>query len=489
MREKQLNEEIDKINNSRTPRLSLAQFTDHLSKSNANVVKKGSDLYKDVIPQTQLVYYDDPNELVTRLTLLISSQNVGNTGVNNKIVSILEELRERNIIIHLPSSWNWINSIFKLVNYNNTKHSTIKCSPHEAQINLCTLKRLQDPVLKTANQIASRKNMLKRLQDPNFKKANQVACRKNMFKRLQDPDVKKANQIASRKNMLKRLQDLDVKNANQIASRKSILKRLQRLQDPEVSSDNKCNSDIFNRLGMSILSDAKSTVTICSSCLQHIKKSKVPPLYIGNGYELNSVPSSVTQLNQIEKQMFSLRLPFMKIFKCLRSDGQLKMKGNIINVPIDLTKTTSILPRRAENLAAVKMMKTIINAEIDKDWLAHVSETTNSLENSSDHESEETDDEDTNIEPINPGSIDTMIENCDFVSFAPGEGMKPLSILIDDHAEEKAFPDLFGGHPRTNKSPLKNYSKYIGKSQRRISKLMRDIVENLKFSTDLSVKE
>jgi len=90
-----------------------------------------------------------------------------------------------------------------------------------------------------------------------------------------------------------------------------------------------------------------------------------------------------------------------------------------------------------------------------------VSETTKSLENGSDHESEATDDEDTNIEPINPGLVDTMIENCDFVSFALGEGMKPLSFLIDDHAEEKAFPDLFGGHPRTNKLPLKNYSKVV----------------------------
>ncbi|XP_050064236.1 uncharacterized protein LOC126553095 isoform X3 [Aphis gossypii] len=102
--EKQLNEEIDKINNSRNPRLSLAQITDHLSRSNtkrSNIhnnttipndpfefrptanssmttdpknekmfnftatpkVKRGSGLYKDVIPQTQLVYYDDPNEL------------------------------------------------------------------------------------------------------------------------------------------------------------------------------------------------------------------------------------------------------------------------------------------------------------------------------------------------------------------------------------------------------------------------------------------
>jgi len=216
-----------------------------------------------------------------------------------------------------------------------------------------------------------------------------------------------------------------------------------------------------------------------------MKKSKIPPLYIGNSFELNSVPPSITQLNQIEKQMVPLRLPFMKIFKCLRSDGQLKIKGGyVINVPIDLTKTTSILPRRVENLAAVKMMKVKLkrkscfkqhylyqnvrpslvvaalqdlikkplykDAEIDRDWLAHVTETTKSMENGSDLESEGTDDEDTNIELINLGTMDTMIENCDFVSFAPGEGMKPLSILINDHAEEKPFPDLFGGYPRTN---------------------------------------
>jgi len=61
--------------------------------------KKDSGLYKDVIPQTQLVYYDDPNELVTRLNLITSSQIASNTSVNNEIISILEELRERNIIV------------------------------------------------------------------------------------------------------------------------------------------------------------------------------------------------------------------------------------------------------------------------------------------------------------------------------------------------------------------------------------------------------
>jgi len=47
--------------------------------------QEGTSLYKDVKSNTQLVYYDDPNELVKRLNLLISSQNAGNTGVNNEI--------------------------------------------------------------------------------------------------------------------------------------------------------------------------------------------------------------------------------------------------------------------------------------------------------------------------------------------------------------------------------------------------------------------
>ncbi len=141
--EKQLNEEVLKINNTKvkTPsQLKLKEFDNFLSSSGAkrrNIindtaisnepfdfsssvinskfeepptdqlfnfslspsVKKGSGLYKDVIPHTQLVYYDDPNELVVRLNLLTSSQNAGNTGVNNEIISIIEELRERNIIV------------------------------------------------------------------------------------------------------------------------------------------------------------------------------------------------------------------------------------------------------------------------------------------------------------------------------------------------------------------------------------------------------
>ncbi|KAF0726267.1 Uncharacterized protein FWK35_00025283 [Aphis craccivora] len=129
------------------------------------------------------------------------------------------------------------------------------------------------------------------------------------------------------------------------------------------------------------------------------------------------------------------------------------------------------------------------DAEIDKDWLAHMSETTKSLENSSDHESDETYDEDTNIEPINPESMDTMIENYDFVSFAPHEGMKPLSILIDDHAEEKDFPDLFSGHLRTNKSPLKNYSKVVRSELLNVDRRFASDSSNLFFKCKVLVQK
>lgn len=49
--------------------------------------------------RAEYIYWDDPNELVERLELLIRSQQAGNTGNNNEIVSIIEELRERKIII------------------------------------------------------------------------------------------------------------------------------------------------------------------------------------------------------------------------------------------------------------------------------------------------------------------------------------------------------------------------------------------------------
>jgi len=50
-----------------------------------------------------LVYWNDPNELVSRLRLLLASQAAGNTGVSNEILSIYEELLEAGLIKRIPN--------------------------------------------------------------------------------------------------------------------------------------------------------------------------------------------------------------------------------------------------------------------------------------------------------------------------------------------------------------------------------------------------
>ena len=47
---------------------------------------------------TDYIYWDDPNELVERLRLLIAEVSAGNENNVNKIQSIIEELREAKII-------------------------------------------------------------------------------------------------------------------------------------------------------------------------------------------------------------------------------------------------------------------------------------------------------------------------------------------------------------------------------------------------------
>lgn len=49
-----------------------------------------------------LMYWNDPNELIDRLRLLLAFQAAGNTGVSNEI-SIFEELHEAGIIKRIPN--------------------------------------------------------------------------------------------------------------------------------------------------------------------------------------------------------------------------------------------------------------------------------------------------------------------------------------------------------------------------------------------------
>lgn len=68
--------------------------------SDSKNVKEGGRLptLKQYKPNVDLIYWDDPNELIDRLKVLIASKSAGNTNHDNEIISIIEELKEAGII-------------------------------------------------------------------------------------------------------------------------------------------------------------------------------------------------------------------------------------------------------------------------------------------------------------------------------------------------------------------------------------------------------
>lgn len=58
----------------------------------------GKGLMTTISEKSNYIYWDDPNELVDRLKLLIASKQAGHTNQNNEIISIIEELKEADII-------------------------------------------------------------------------------------------------------------------------------------------------------------------------------------------------------------------------------------------------------------------------------------------------------------------------------------------------------------------------------------------------------
>jgi len=66
--------------------------------------KIGTGINKSVdLPRTmtlndnKTIHWDDPNEIVDRLWLLEASRQAGHNGHDNKILSIIEELRETRL--------------------------------------------------------------------------------------------------------------------------------------------------------------------------------------------------------------------------------------------------------------------------------------------------------------------------------------------------------------------------------------------------------
>ena len=226
-------------------------------------------------------------------------------------------------------------------------------------------------------------------------------------------------------------------------------------------------------------------------------------------------PDVLKDLTPLEERLISPRIPFMQVRE-LRSGGQLSIHGNVVNVPADVNSTVSVLPRpinesqtipiklkrrlgykhhyQFQNVRPTKVLAAaqylVHNSEIFKnegiqvidkyisntvnnedEWSEFISEDINetsqnvsSVENIETETRNDTIDNDTDDEwcettERSSGVMDTLLQEPDItqdgdriLSFAPGEGNRPLGIFMDKDSEFLSFPTIYCGKRQADNS-------------------------------------
>ena len=92
---------------------------------------------------------------------------------------------------------------------------------------------------------------------------------------------------------------------------------------------------------------------LCNTCNKHLKVNEVPPCVAINGMRFPLKPSFF-DLNELECKLIAPRLAFQKIMQA-PGGKQLKISGNIVNVPADVGNTVSMLPRLPSESNTIKV--------------------------------------------------------------------------------------------------------------------------------------
>ncbi|KAK3907366.1 putative membrane protein P31B10.04 [Frankliniella fusca] len=224
---------------------------------------------------------------------------------------------------------------------------------------------------------------------------------------------------------------------------------------------------------------------VCSTCANHLKKGKVPHFAAKNGLVFDPLPQELTGLTTLEERLVSARIPFMQIRE-LGYQRQLGLKGNCVNVPIDINKTVTCLPRMdsEDDTLLVQLMRRMSdktpyafenvrpekvfnaarylvntdlykqhNITLNESWLQQFHDETNNSANDSISSSN------TNDSTEQADEIDELMDQQETlltsgfvadsgVKIAPGEGNMPLSLTLDEDMDVLAFPTVYGGKQR-----------------------------------------
>lgn len=107
---------------------------------------------------------------------------------------------------------------------------------------------------------------------------------------------------------------------------------------------------------------------ICSTCHKCLQDGKSPATLSHGLFKLFQVPPELCELNSLEETLIALRIPFMKIQELPRG-GQLRISGNVVNVPSNITATVSTLPRTLHEQEVIKLQ---LKRKMDYDHGLHL---------------------------------------------------------------------------------------------------------------------
>ena len=256
---------------------------------------------------------------------------------------------------------------------------------------------------------------------------------------------------------------------------------------------------------------------LCITCSQAIGKGKVPKLCLANGLDFPPIPDELKGLSQLEHRLVSARIPFMQLRE-LRPTTQLGIRGNIVNVPIDIELSVNILPREFDRTSTIQLafkrrlkyqgsyirewirphavyraaeylVKQPLYQEegigVSLDFLArHQQDNEEFVVDGKDVEAEEEkklnemkdewDETNGEQDVLNPEDEQTLLKEA--IPFAPGEGHTPKSLLADDYVEELSFPAIHCGQKRQLKIKL-SYNDIVKSEIRRYDRRCCDPVK------------
>ncbi|KAH7985975.1 hypothetical protein HPB49_026181 [Dermacentor silvarum] len=90
---------------------------------------------------------------------------------------------------------------------------------------------------------------------------------------------------------------------------------------------------------------------IYSTCKDWLVAEKVPPTSVTYGYRYPPKPDHLPPLNPVAERLIAPRLPFMSIRRLTHGSGQYSIKGQVVNVPINVPNTVQCLPRNVPDEA------------------------------------------------------------------------------------------------------------------------------------------